>query len=474
MPDSHQLAASFRDPSGFLFRRGGRLLRQVNRSYAGCYDRLIDSGLYQALVDAGRLVKHEEVDEAPLMPDRAYKILAPESIPFISYPYEWSFSQLQDAALLTLDVQSQALESGMSLKDASAYNVQFQDGRPVFIDTLSFENYRDGEPWSAYRQFCQHFLAPLALMSRVDVRLNLLTRVHLDGVPLDLAARLLPRRTRLRPGLGIHIHLHARSQSLFAEKSVRPLRRARMSLNALKGLIDSLRSTVRKLSWKTGRTEWSDYYKELSYTDEEFDRKRAIVSEYLDRAAPGSVWDLGANIGRFSRLAADRGIPTVAFDVDPACVEADYREVVRRGETKLLPLRLDLTNPSPGLGWAGVERSPLAERGPADLVMALALIHHLAIGNNVPLLNVATYLAQLGRRLIIEFVPKSDPQVARLLVVREDVFGSYSQADFESAFAQRFEIERSDPVQEGGRRLYLMRNRDPEIWDFPTNSIVAP
>jgi ribosomal protein L11 methylase PrmA len=473
MTDSHQLASSFRDPSGFLFRRENCLFRQVNRSYAENYDRLIDSGLYRSLSESGQLVPHEEVVVDAPVPDSAYKVLRPELVPFISYPYEWGFSQLQDAALLTLEIQRRSLEAGMSLKDCSAYNVQFKDGRPIFIDTLSFEVYREGEPWVAYRQFCQHFLAPLALMSRVDVRLSRLLRPYLDGIPLDLASRLLPRRTWLTLGLGVHIHLHAKSQSMFAEKTEKPKRRAAVSLNALRGLVDSLDSSVRKLKWRVGRTEWSDYYSELSYSGAEFDRKRAFVSEYLEQAGPSSVWDLGANTGHFSRLASDRGIPTVAFDIDPACVEADYREVVRRGETKLLPLWLDLTNPSPGLGWAGAERMSLADRGPVDLVMALALIHHLAIGNNVPLGDVAAYLARLGRRLIIEFVPKSDPQVGRLLVVREDVFDSYTQADFEASFSKHFEVERSDSLQDGGRRLYLMRSRNPTFADVPGTSAVA-
>jgi ribosomal protein L11 methylase PrmA len=459
MSDSHQLASSFRDPSGFLFRRDGRLYRQVNRSYAENYEKFIHSGLYRALSEASQLVAHEEVVEATSEPDQAYKILRPELIPFISYPYEWSFSQLQDAALLTLEIQRRSLEAGMSLKDCSAYNVQFKEGRPIFIDTLSFEVYREGEPWVAYRQFCQHFLAPLALMSRVDIRLSRLLRTYLDGVPLDLASRLLPRRTWLKLGIGIHIHLHAKSQSMFAEKTETPKRHAAVSLNALRGLVDSLDLSVRKLKWRVGRTEWSDYYNELSYTGAEFDRKRQFVMEYIEQTKPASVWDLGANTGRFSRLASERGVPTVAFDIDPACVEANYREVVRRGETRLLPLWLDLTNPSPGLGWAGSERMSLAERGPADLVMALALVHHLAIGNNVPLGDIAAYLSRLGHRLIIEFVPKSDPQVGRLLVVREDVFHSYTQADFEASFSNYFEIERSDPLQDGGRRLYLMKRR---------------
>jgi len=204
--------ASFRDPSGYVFRRGGYLYRQINTCYAREYDHLMSSGLYQRLVDKGWLVVHQEVDIEPLEPSTCYRVIQPQEIRFISYPYEWCFSQLRDAALLTLAVQREALECGMTLKDASAYNIQFHHGKPILIDTLSFALYEEGAPWVAYRQFCQHFLAPLALMSRVDLRLGRLSTLYIDGIPLDLASRLLPFATRFDFGLLSHIHLHAKAQ----------------------------------------------------------------------------------------------------------------------------------------------------------------------------------------------------------------------------------------------------------------------
>jgi len=215
-----RLSASFRDPSGFLFTRQGVLYRQVNQAYQPHYDKLLNSGLYDKLVKAGLLIPHEEVGVEPAEPSLAYKVLRPERVDFISYPYEWSFSQLQDAALATMAIQKLALDAGMVLKDSSAYNIQFYRGRPVLIDTLSFEAYREGEPWVAYRQFCQHFLAPLSLMAYTDVRLNQLLRIYIDGVPLDLAVRLLPGRTRFDLGLATHIHLHAVAQQRYADKAV--------------------------------------------------------------------------------------------------------------------------------------------------------------------------------------------------------------------------------------------------------------
>ncbi len=450
------IPSSFRDPSGFVFRHDGRLYRQVNTSYREHYDRLMASGLYQSLVSDRMLIAHTEAHPKVARNGDAYVFLEPQVVSFISYPYEWCFSQLKEAALLTLDVQSRAIEYEMTLKDSSAYNVQFVDGHPMLLDTLSFAIYEQGQPWVAYRQFCQHFLAPLALMSYRDVRLSQLLRVHLDGIPLDLASSLLPMRTRLRPSLLMHIHLHAKSQRHFADKTVNT-RGRKVSRIGLLGLIDSLRSAVKKLHWRPAGTEWADYYGGTNYTDAAMLGKQATVAEYLDTLKRGMVWDLGANTGVFSRIAAERGARVTAFDIDPAAVEKNHLEFCKQGDVCVLPLVLDLTNPSPATGWANRERMSLLERGPADTVLALALIHHLAISNNLPLHMIAGFLSELCDTLIIEFVPKSDSQVQRLLATREDVFPNYTQEAFEHAFARHFTLMRSERVADSERTLYLMR-----------------
>jgi hypothetical protein len=391
------LGASFRDPSGFVFQRDGAVHRQINRSYAPHYDRLMSSGLYAELVRGALLIPHQEVPGTRADRGEAYVVIRPEKVAFISYPYEWSFGQLKDAALTTLRVQQAALRFGMTLKDANGYNIQFHNGRPVFIDTLSFEGYQEGKPWVGYRQFCQHFLAPLALMAYCDVRLSQLLRVHLDGVPLDLARRLLPARAWLNLHLLVHIRVHAGFQRRYAKAGgaarARPVRK-----RSLAALLAALESAIARLDWKPEGTEWADYYADDSYAPASLDHKRALVSGHLDRIEPRTVWDLGSNTGLFSRIAAERGIGTVAFDADPACVERNYRQARRDGETRLLPLLLDLASPTPALGWAHRERSSLLERRSADAVMALALIHHLAIANNIPLDRVAAFLAGLAER----------------------------------------------------------------------------
>ena len=364
-----------------------------------------------------------------------------------------ALASLKDAALTTLKIQKRALEHGMSLKDSSAFNIQFHRGRPLLIDSLSFEIYDEGKPWSAYRQFCQHFLAPLALIAYRDVRLGQLTRNHIDGVPLDLAARLLPRRTFARLALLLHLHLHAASQKRYADQPTTGSRR--MTRAALLGLIDNLEGGVRLLQWSPAGSEWGDYYDLHNYSPTALAAKEKLVIDFLERIQPASVWDLGANTGRFSRLASRRKTPTVAFDIDPGAVEQNYRQCVAEKETHLLPLICDLTNPSPAIGWQNQERQSLLQRGPADAVLALALVHHLAIANNTPLERVAEFFAQTGRWLIVEFIPKSDSQVQRLLTSREDIFSEYHRDGFERAFTKFYRLHAVEKIADSERFLYL-------------------
>lgn len=451
--------ASFRDPSGFMFYdEDGQLLRQINHRYHDDYRTLIDSGLYHELVRDELLVRHDEVDlDRQLSPDAAV-VIRPEPIPFVSYPYEWSFSQLKDAARLTLEIQRRALNRGMMLKDASAFNVQFVGSQPLFIDTLSFEPYREAAPWRAYGQFCRHFLAPLTLMSKVDIRLSGLMRQFIDGIPLDLTSRVLPLHSRLNLGTLIHVCLHARSIARYSNTKVvdRSRRPPKISRPAVCGLIDSLDRAIEGLSWNPIGTAWADYYDDHSYSEHALGIKRQTVERMIENLQPAKVVDLGANTGVFSRIASRHAAWTVSIDSDAACVERNYRELRQLGQRDVLPLLMDLSNPSPGLGWDSTERDSFGRRCSADLVLALALVHHLAIANNVPLSRIASLLASLGSHVIVEFVPKTDPQVRRLLRGREDVFDSYTQSGFEQAMQQSFQILDCVDLQNDGRQLYLL------------------
>ena len=459
MADPGPLSASFRDPSGFVYRDdAGVLLRQINPVYADHYRQLMDSGLYDALVDKGLLIPHAETSLDRALTPASVQVLEPEPVPFVSYPYEWCAGQLRDAALLTLKIQVMAMKHGMSLKDASAYNVQFRGARPVFIDTLSFEPYEAGAPWIAYGQFCRHFLAPLALMHYGDPAMGGLLRAHLDGIPLGLASRALPKRSWLKPGLLIHLHIHGRTSVREGGAEGGPAAKApHVSQSGLLGILDSLRGAVGALGGASKPTTWGDYYDHTNYSEGAAASKAALARDYLGRVAPETVWDLGANTGVYSAIATELGAHCVAFDFDHGAVSALY-DAEKTTPHGLLPLLLDLSNPSPALGWAHTERDSFVDRGPVDCVMALALIHHLSIGNNVPLEKVASFMATLCRYLIIEFVPKEDSMVQRMLAAREDVFPDYVASNFRNAFSAHFKIEAESGVAESQRTVYLMKN----------------
>ena len=460
-PAGRRLPASFRDPSGFLFQQDGQLYRQVNQVCRADYDLLISSGLYLKLVKQKLLIPHEETTLTPPVPELSYKVIQPERVPFISYPYEWSFSQLKDAALLTLKIHRAALQSGMVLKDASAYNIQFLHGAPILIDTLSFAAYHPGDPWVAYRQFCQMFLAPLALMSHTDIRCGDLLRAHIDGLPLDLTGKLLPGSTRLNFGLMTHIHAHAMAQQRYAQPAAEGKeKKAQLSQTAMTGLIESLEGTVKKLEWKPGGTVWADYYDATNYSDQALEAKKQVVWEWLHEITPHRVFDLGANTGLFSRLALDmQDCLVISTDIDPGAVEINYLECKKNHLANLLPLVIDLTNPTPAIGWNNTERYSFIQRGPADLIMALALIHHLAISNNVPLEEISRFMASLGQTLIIEFVPKEDSQVRKLLASRQDIFPDYSLEGFSRAFAHDYILRKQVPIPETLRTLFWFERK---------------
>ena len=454
----NNLPGSFRDPNGFLFFKNHTLLRQVNLLYKENYNFLMNSGLYKTLTDKNLLIPHEETTIDTQENGDVFKIIKPEVITFISYPYEWCFGQLKQAALLTLEIQKEALNHGMSLKDASAYNVQYYKGNVVFIDTLSFEIYKEGSPWVAYKQFCQHFLAPLALIVYKDIQLNQLSKVYLDGIPLDLAVKLLPKKAWLSISLFTHIYMHSKSQKYYENKT--PDKKSlHIGKTSLYALIDNLESFINKLSLKASATQWGDYYNNNNYTDSSIEQKKQIVAEYLDKINPKNLWDIGGNTGMFGRIASDRGIDTVSFDIDPAAIEKSYNECIQKKETNILPLIMDFTNPSSCIGWAGEERMSLFKRGPADTILALAIIHHLAISNNVPLNDIADLLSKNCNSLIIEFVPKSDSQVKKLLESREDIFPNYTKEGFEKAFSVYFNIETFCSIENSQRTLYLLRKK---------------
>lgn len=448
-------SSSFRDPAGYVFWDNGVCKRAVTRQGISDYQLLLSSGLYEELTASSLLVRHHEEPAA----GRAgvETVLVPEPIRYISYPYEWSFSQLKDAALLTLEIQRRALRRNISLKDASAFNVQFQGSRAVFIDTLSFEPNRGG-PWVAYHQFCRHFLAPLLLMVHADAGFNRFLAASPDGFPLELASRLLPKRTYFSAGALLHLHLHARaharsaSGAAAAAPALGPDRKA--------ALADSLRSAIEPLRLPSQGSTWSGYYTERThYTSEAETFRRQYVSDFLQCERPGLVFDLGANRGDYSDLAAELGCSCVAFEMDALCAEQHYLANKRTGNERVLSLLMDLRHPSPAIGFANRERMSLWERPRAGLVLALALIHHLRITGQAPLARIAEFLASLGENLLLEFVPKEDPMVQGMLAHRQDIFGDYTPEGLAEAMLLHWEPRDVQPVPGSVRTLHLYRRR---------------
>jgi hypothetical protein len=387
----------------------------------------------------------------------AAAVLRHEPIPFVSYPYEWPFSMLKDAALLELELLRRALDEGLTLKDASPYNVQWRGSKPVFIDVGSFERLREGEPWAGYRQFCTLFLYPLLLQALRGVDYRPLLRGSLEGIEPGQMRRLLSRRDLLRRGVMTHVALHARLEARHAGDADvrRELRSAGFRSELVKANVRGLEKLVRRLDWEPGATAWTEYGSTTTYSEADAERKASFVREAASVRRRQLVWDVGANDGRYTRIAAEHADYAVALDADSALVERLYRTLREEGSTKIVPLVVDVADPSPGLGWRGRERKPLPERGPPDLTLALAVVHHLAIGANIPLDELVDWLAELRTELVVEFPTPADPMVERMLDrKREGIHDDYTRETFERLLGEAFSVQATAELAGGSRVLY--------------------
>lgn len=448
--------ASFRDPNGHIFNFKNNLYRQINIQYKPAYDQLIKSGLYKELVANNTLIAHKEVHSKHIpKPPTAYKIIQPNRIPFISYPYEWCFEMLKTAALLTLQIQKKALSRNMSLKDATPFNVQFIGIQPIFIDTLSFEIYEMNAPWIAYKQFCQQFLAPLTLMSMRHVELGKLLSVYLEGISLDLIKSLLPLRSYVQFTTLLHIHLHALLEKRAQKTSTQKKMSGTFSKKAMSGLIANLEQFIADLELRKQKSFWNSYYQKNSYSSTDMKKKLQFVKTMVQKIKPKSTLDLGANTGLFSTIASAAGSFVVALDNDHASVDALYKS----GSKTILPLWIDITNPSPALGWNHTERRSFAQRASFDLVLALALVHHLVISRSIPLGNIMYFFSTLAPVLIIEFIPTTDVQVREMLARKRYVQHEYSQEYFEKVLGNYFRVTQRETIGNSGRILYLLRRK---------------
>lgn len=452
--------SSYRDPSGFIFTKDNIIFRAINNIYKENYIYFMESGLYKELCSKNYIIPHEETEELNniISDENIFKIIKPKKIPFITYPYEWCFSQLKDAAILTLKIQKIALKYNMILKDASAYNIQFLDGKPIFIDTLSFEMYNGDSTWIAFNQFTKHFIVPLILMSYKDIRLNQLLISNIDGIPVDLANNILPISSKLNPFVFMNIKMQTKFQKKYENKDQNVVENKDINNNKDKliNLNIYLQDNLNKLKLKLKNTEWGEYYSTTNYDDISFQHKKTIVEDFINISNPTSLWDFGANNGLFTRIASNKNINSLAFDIDPLACEFNYNQIKENNEKNILPVLFDLTNPSPSIGWANEERDSISYRDKPDIIMALALIHHLAISNNLNFDKIANYFSSLSKKLIIEFVPKEDSQVQKLLLTRKDIYEEYNIEHFETSFSKYYKIINKKNINNSKRTIYLM------------------
>jgi SAM-dependent methyltransferase len=461
---------SFRDRDGRIYRHADRIIRGVSEAALEEFRKLEATAFYRKFLEKGKLVSSEVLppDRVPLpreVKDQWAGFIEHQRIPVISYPYEWTFGMLRDAALLQLDLVEAAILEGMSLKDATPYNIQFLDGSPVFIDIPSFETPPDGAPWVGYRQFCEMFLFPLMLQSYKGIHFQPLMRASIDGIGVQTAARLFGFRDRFRSGVTTHVWLQAKLDSRYGgtRQNVRSdLKSAGFNKELILANVRKLRKLVTKLSWKGEGSEWGGYEEFHNYSESDHERKEVFIADCVADSGADLVWDIGCNTGQFSKIAAQHATHVLAMDLDHFAVERLYREVTNKELTGILPLVQNIADPSPSWGWRNRERLDLQARTRPDLLLCLALVHHVVISANIPMEEFISWLSEQSDQLVFEYVSRSDDKVRTLLRNKEDKYSDYSRERLESALGGHYEVIRQQSLESGNRHLYWCRKLSPQ------------
>jgi SAM-dependent methyltransferase len=449
--------SSFRDYHSILGHEKGAIKRLLHKDYLPHYLQLITSGLYNRLIEKKLLVAHQE-NTSNLNPDYPIE-LVPDRIPFISYPYEWTFNQLKDAAILTLEINRIALEHGMILKDANAFNVQFIGPNPVFIDTASFVKYEEGQAWSAYQQFCRHFLAPLALSHFGDIQLRKLLLSNIDGISLHLCKKMLPLKSCFNSGIFLHIWLNALGQKPSKRQRENKKLAYTQSKQKLLAVQEHLLSTLKSLNSQSVKSQWAYYYENTNYTKNDETQKEEILSAMTQQLNVSSILDLGANEGRYSRLLAEQVNFVLSTDYDEVAIAKNYNIAKSKAIENLQTLHLNLVNPTPAIGFANQERKSFLERVGVDLVLALALVHHLTITHDLSFEQLAKQLAQMGKYLIIEFPSREDEKVLIIAQGKPNQYQNYHRENFEAAFGKFYHLKSSQTIRGNNRLLYCYERK---------------
>ena len=458
--DAH--SSSFRDPSGYIFIEDNEIKRVINPIYFEQYEALKTSGFFNNLIKNNLLIPHNELSKTD-----EQIIIQPENIPFFTYPYEWSFNMYKEAALLTLKIQKYSIEHGFSLKDASAFNITFHKGKAIFIDTLSFDFYKENSPWRAYKQFITHFFGPLVLAHFHGAQQLKLMSNFIDGIPIQMLSSMLPFKTKLNPLLYSNIHLLAKLEDKHNEDYKGETKQATLSKKGQLNIIKSLYDYIKKLELKE-HSEWGNYYNKTNYTDNAFIEKSEIINKWVTDINAETLIDIGGNDGTFVRKVTRKKKLALVCDIDNNAVDYNHKLMKQEHEKDMLPFVLDVLNPSPAIGLNNKERDSFIERIKTfapDVTFALAVIHHMSLSGNVPFSESAKFFSSFSKHLIIEFPKRNDSWVQRLLKAKSDFesyFDFYTVENFEKAYSEYFKIEERITISESERVIYLLKLKSNE------------
>ena len=455
--ESKRNTSSFRDPSGYVFIEDNTIRRVINPIYFKQYKALTNSGFYNTLFEKKYLIPHKTISQSE---DQI--IIEAQKIPFINYPYEWSFLQYKHAALLTLKIQKLCLQNNFTLKDASAFNVTFHKGKPIFIDTLSFDFYKENNPWIAYKQFIMHFLGPLVLTKYFGQEHLKTLALNLEGISLQKLSKLLPFKSYLSPTLLTNIHLLAKYDKKY-ESNKKTINNNLSKASQIK-LIDGLYDYILNLSVNE-KTEWDHYYNQINYIEVAYQLKKDFVKDWFLSIKGKSLIDIGGNDGTFSRELKELADFMIVADVDANAVEQNYKQILKNKEKSILPFVADVLNPAANYGFNNQERFSFIDRvkeAKLDGCLALAVIHHITLSGNIPFALSAQFFSKMAPNLLIEFPTRQDSWVQFLLDSKREFknhFDFYNEENFEREYSVYFEIVKKEKIASSERILYSLKRR---------------
>ncbi|MGU9951711.1 MAG: methyltransferase [Gammaproteobacteria bacterium WSBS_2016_MAG_OTU1] len=459
-------SGSFKDPTSRVYHYQGRILRGLNTHGAEIYSAAEQTAFFAQWMQSGKIARSWRVEDeqnAAILKDGWAAAIEHQRVPFISYPYEWPFAMLKDAALLHLDLLAESMKNNWTLKDATPYNIQWQGAQPLFIDIPSLQPHTAGEPWVGYRQFCMTFLFPLMLRAHLNINYAPLLRSELDGIAAADIRPYFSGRHIFKKGVLPHVVFPAIAEAAaIKNKATKPADKSpgkKQSEAIIMGLIYGMQNTVQKLHRPTKQTTWSDYETTHSYNDDDVTAKENFVRKHVSSQKRNLVWDLGCNAGAYSAICAEHADYVVSVDGDEEAIERLYLSQKQRGENKILPLTMNLANISPSQGWAGKERSAFDKRQQPQFIICLALVHHLRISANIPLDLILDWLRQTDAQIIIEFVGRDDDMTKRLLQNKDETYDDYNLENFDSAVRRRFIVEDEAMLKDGTRKLYFLHPR---------------